>query len=159
MIHHAGLIALRRGGSWIGALIRGPSGSGKSDLALRALEAGFRLVADDRVILWRCEGRLYGRAPEALHGRIEVRAVGIERRPALPMSRVVAVVDCALKPTDPPRLPEPISVVVEGVALPVLDLWPFEPSAALKLQCSICHIGQAAQDGYQAVLAFPRNMT
>ena len=51
MIVHAGLVALRHGGLWRGALITGPSGSGKSDLALRCLEHGFRLVADDRVLL------------------------------------------------------------------------------------------------------------
>ena len=50
MIAHAGLLAQRIGGRWKGALIEGPSGAGKSDLALKALDAGFRLVADDRVM-------------------------------------------------------------------------------------------------------------
>ena len=52
-------------GGWRGALIEGPSGAGKSDLALRALDAGFRLVADDRVVVWTSGGRLFGRAPDA----------------------------------------------------------------------------------------------
>jgi len=30
-------------------LLRGPSGAGKSDLALRLIDAGARLVADDQV--------------------------------------------------------------------------------------------------------------
>ena len=61
MIRHAGLIARRMGGVWRGVLIEGPSGAGKSDLALRALDQGFRLVADDRVVVWTDAGRLgYG---------------------------------------------------------------------------------------------------
>jgi serine kinase of HPr protein (carbohydrate metabolism regulator) len=48
MIRHAGLVATRLGGRWRGALIEGPSGTGKSDLANRMIATGFRLVADDR---------------------------------------------------------------------------------------------------------------
>ena len=58
-------------------LIEGPSGSGKSDLALRAIEIGFRLVADDRTLVWASGGALYGRAPAPLGGLIEVRGVGV----------------------------------------------------------------------------------
>src|SRR3954468_23707618 len=88
VIVHAGLIARRSGGPWRGVLIEGPSGSGKSDLALRALEAGFRLVADDRVVLWASEGRLFGRAPETLFGLIEVRGLDVIRVEALPLCEV-----------------------------------------------------------------------
>ena len=84
---HAGLLALRLGGDWRGVLIEGPSGSGKSDLALRALEAGWSLVADDRTLVWACEGRLYGRAPDALAGLIEARGRGSCRPPAAPSPR------------------------------------------------------------------------
>ena len=49
MVRHAGLIALWDAGVWRGALIEGVSGAGKSDLMLRALQAGWTLVADDRV--------------------------------------------------------------------------------------------------------------
>ena len=51
-VRHAGLIAARSNGPWRGVLIEGEAGAGKSDLTLRALAAGFRLVADDRVVLW-----------------------------------------------------------------------------------------------------------
>ncbi len=77
MILHGGLIARRQNGFWRGALIEGASGSGKSDLALRAIDQGFRLVADDRVVVFPAGGRLYGRAPETLAGLIEVRGVGV----------------------------------------------------------------------------------
>ena len=81
-LFHGTCIALGR----TAALLRGPSGSGKSDLALRflflarrgpaALEAPI-LVADDQVYLTRKSGRLLARAPESIRGRIEVRGVGI----------------------------------------------------------------------------------
>ena len=87
MIRHAGLVALRLGGSWQGVLIEGPSGSGKSDLALRAIEAGFRLVADDRVLVWTSEGRNYGRAPDALAGLLESRGAGVLPAAAIPLLR------------------------------------------------------------------------
>ena len=79
MIRHASLIAARMAGYWQGVLIEGPSGAGKSNLVLRGLGAGFRLVADDRVIIFASQGRLYGRAPDALAGLVESR--GDRRHP------------------------------------------------------------------------------
>ena len=58
MILHAGLLAIYLNGAWRGVLIEGASGAGKSDLAIRLLEQGFRLVADDRVLVWSCDGAL-----------------------------------------------------------------------------------------------------
>ncbi len=129
MIRHAGLIARRLRGRWAGALIEGPSGSGKSDLALRALGEGFRLVADDRVSLWISGGRLYGRAPDALRGLIEVRGVDIVRVEPLPFAEVVLIARVAT----PERLPEPASEELLGVTTPRLDVAPFEATAPAKL--------------------------
>jgi serine kinase of HPr protein (carbohydrate metabolism regulator) len=105
-VAHAGLVALRLGGRWRGALVEGPAGCGKSDLALRAIDQGFRLVADDRVVLWRSAGGLYGRAPATLHGLIEARGVDVVREPALAFCEVALVV----QPGTPERLPEPATV-------------------------------------------------
>ena len=76
-ILHAGLICAWRAGRWRGALILGPSGSGKSQLALSALSQGWRLVADDRVLVWADGNQVYGRSPEPLSGLIEVRGLGV----------------------------------------------------------------------------------
>lgn len=114
MIVHAGLIARRIGGRWRGVLIEGPSGTGKSDLALRALDHGFRLVADDRVILWTCEGRLFGRAPGPLGGLLEVRGVNVVAEPAIDFCEVALIV----APGTPERLPEPETVDRLGLPLP-----------------------------------------
>jgi serine kinase of HPr protein (carbohydrate metabolism regulator) len=131
LIAHAGLVARRERGVWRGALIEGPSGSGKSDLTLRLLdEAGFRLVADDRVRLWVCDGRLFGRAPETLDGLAEARGLGILRIEALPLAEVVLTV----RPGAPERLPEATSIDLLGVRLPRLELSYLEASAPAKLR-------------------------
>src|ERR1700749_918633 len=64
-----------------GVLLRGPSGSGKSDLALRLIDAGAKLVADDRTDLWTEKGRLLARARATVAGLIGVRGLGIVKSP------------------------------------------------------------------------------
>ena len=78
MILHAGLVARFDARRWRGVLIEGASGAGKSDLSLRLLERGWSLVADDRCLVWTCNGRVYGRAADALKGLIEARGLGVE---------------------------------------------------------------------------------
>jgi serine kinase of HPr protein (carbohydrate metabolism regulator) len=141
MILHAGLVALRLGGLWRGALIEGGSGSGKSDLALRALGAGFRLAADDRVAVFVSGRRLYGRAPTPLTGLIEARGVGIVAHSSLPFARVVVQVTLVPKPEDEERAPEPSVKHLAGVEVPATRLWPFAASAPAKLAALIEHLG------------------
>jgi len=63
--------------SGLGVLLRGPSGSGKSDLALRLIDGGAKLVADDQVELaLDAAGRVMARAPATLSGLLEVRGIG-----------------------------------------------------------------------------------
>ena len=156
LIRHAGLVALRRDGFWAGALIVGPSGSGKSDLALRCLEAGFALVADDRVVVFVSEGRLYGRAPGPLAGLIECRGLGVMRQAAVPFARIDLVARCEASPGDVERLPDPAHEILLGLASPLLRLWPFEGSAPAKLRRALEALGPGEQEAYQASLAPPR---
>jgi serine kinase of HPr protein (carbohydrate metabolism regulator) len=149
MILHAGLVALRLEGLWRGALIRGPSGAGKSDLALRALDAGFRLVADDRTLVWASGGRLFGRAPDPLAGLIEARGQGVLAESPIPLAQVTVLVDCAA-PAEIERLPDPENEEVAGIRLPRLWLDPREPSAPAKLRRAMQHLGAATQQAYQA---------
>jgi len=123
------LIATRLAGRWKGVLIEGPSGSGKSDLALRSLAAGFRLVADDRVVVWASAGRLFGRAPEALAGLMEVRGLDVVRLEPLPLSEIVLVA----RTGEPERLPDPQEVEIAGVSLPTITIDPFPLSTPEKL--------------------------
>ena len=119
-------------------LIRGPSASGKSRLALELLEAGrigavlfARLVADDRVHLETAGGRLLARPAAALAGLIEVRGVGLLRVAHEPSAVVGFVVDLAA--ADAVRLPEPDKrrADIDGILLPRLAVAP--DAAALPL--------------------------
>ena len=131
MILHAGLVALRVQGRWLGALITGSSGLGKSDLMVRAFETGFRLVADDRTVVWASDGLAFGRAPQALDGLIELRGLGVVSEPALPLTEIGLVVRCEQEP--PERMPEPELDLVAGLPTPVLRLTALEASAPAKL--------------------------
>ena len=139
MIAHAGLIAARLGGVWRGVLIEGPAGAGKSDLALRALDHGFSLVADDRVSLWLSEGALFGRAPDALNGLLEVRGLQVIPVPALPLAQVALVARCGT----PDRIPEPQFAEILGVPVPRIDIDPREASAPAKLSRALDHFDAA----------------
>ena len=138
---HGGLVALRLGGAWRGALILGPSGAGKSDLALRALEAGFRLVADDRVSVWTSGGALYGRAPDPLRGLIEARGTGVVAASALGLAQIVLAARCVEAGETIERLPEPQIETIAGTAVPVLRIDPREASAPAKLRRALLHLG------------------
>ena len=141
MIRHAGLLALQVDGRWRGALIEGGAGRGKSDLALRALDHGLRLVADDRTRVFVSGGRLFGVAPKSLAGLIEVRGLGVVALASLPSAQIVLRVRCVATPDELERTPEAVSEPMLGVESPMIDLWPFEPSAPLKLILALRHLG------------------
>jgi HPr kinase/phosphorylase len=61
----------------IGVLVRGESGTGKSEAALGLVERGASLVADDLVHLRLVGGDLMGSAPKVGQGLLEVRGLGI----------------------------------------------------------------------------------
>lgn len=117
----------------VGVLLRGPSGSGKSDLALRLIDGGARLVADDRTDLTVEDGRLVASCPPALAGRIEARGIGIGPVPSLARTWVRLAVDL-VAPEAVERLPDPAVCTIEGLAIPRLVLAPFEASAPAKLR-------------------------
>lgn len=141
MILHAGLIAVQVAGAWRGALIQGPSGIGKSDLALRALETGFRLVADDRVLVFVSAGRLFGRAPDPLRGLIEVRGLGVFRHTPLVCAPITISVRCKPTPEAIERLPEPCAERLLGREVPLFEVWPLEHTAPAKIRRAIEHLG------------------
>ena len=112
-------------------LIRGPSASGKSRLALELIEAErvgavlfARLVADDRVHLEAAGGRLLARPAAALAGLIEVRGVGLLRVAHEPSAVVGFVVDLAA--ADATRLSEPDKrkADIDGILVPRLAVAP-----------------------------------
>lgn len=119
-------------------LLRGPSGSGKSDLALRLIDDagggdGGHLVSDDQVELAARDGALWASAPAPIAGLMEVRGVGVVRVPCVEAARLGLVVDL-VPPRDVARMPDPETCAYEGVTLPLMRLCAFEISAAAKLR-------------------------
>ncbi|GBR71314.1 hypothetical protein GKA01_17630 [Gluconobacter kanchanaburiensis NBRC 103587] len=116
--------------AWEGAgvLISGPSGSGKSELALMLMDVGFDLVADDRVLL---DG-VVASAPERLAGLIEVRGVGILRTPFV-INAPVRLRVCLGE--EQPRLPPPDSDPLTGAVM--LRLEPGFPGAVARIRAAL----------------------
>jgi HPr kinase/phosphorylase len=126
------------------ALLRGSSGSGKSDLALRflALPAGGgiapRLVADDQVVVEAQAGGLVVSPPDTLAGKLEVRGLGIMTLPHVTQAKLVLIVDFVASDKVPRMPPEPLPrVILLGVSVSNLQLAPFEDSAPLKLKMAL----------------------
>lgn len=133
------------------ALIRGPSGSGKSDLALRCLSLPAhplwgprpRLVADDQILLHRAGNALSVSGPAAIRGKLEVRGLGILELDAIEGVFVRLVVDLA-EASDIERLPDPESrISLLGVDVPHLRIAPFEQSAPIKLLLALARSAKA----------------
>jgi serine kinase of HPr protein (carbohydrate metabolism regulator) len=133
------------------ALIRGASGSGKSDLALRFLalpaEGGYApmLVADDQIFVEARGNALFASVPPTIAGKLEVRGIGIVELPYAEHAELVLAVDL-VAPRDVPRLPsEPWEqTMIAGSSVPCIALAPFEASAPLKLKLALfraCAIG------------------
>ncbi|MBL4800572.1 MAG: hypothetical protein JKY45_01685 [Emcibacter sp.] len=123
-----------------GLLLKGPSGSGKSDLALRLMALGAELVGDDYLeVSCGKDGRLTMIAPSNIAGKIEVRNVGILAVPHRGKTEIDLVLDLVLlgdiKRLD--RLPEPGTFSLEGRAVPCLGFYAFEASAPEKIRAAI----------------------
>lgn len=138
---HATAIALRTGGKWRAAIVRGASGAGKSDLALRCLatppsallRTDVALVADDQVRIVRGGTSLRVSCPPALRGKLEVRGIGIIEISSVDDAELALVVDLAPRP-DVPRFPDPPPrCMIMGIAVPRLVVSAFEASAHMKL--------------------------
>jgi serine kinase of HPr protein (carbohydrate metabolism regulator) len=126
-----------------GVLIRGPSGAGKSDLALRLIDGGAALVADDYCEVEAAAGGLIARAPASIAGRMEVRGFGIAALPARAEARLALVVDLAPW-QDIPRLPDATHCTVAGVTLPWLTVDPSQASAAAKVRLVLGQLAAGA---------------
>ena len=127
-------------------LLRGPSGSGKSDLALRLIDAGARLVADDQSELRRRGDVLLVRAPATIAGLFEVRGLGILRVDALAEAPVGLIADLVAADRIE-RLPPRRADAILGVAVPMIEIAPFEASAAAKLRLALRALAAQAQGG------------
>lgn len=119
--------------SGAGVLLCGGSGCGKSDLCLRLLDAGARLVADDQTIVENENGVLIARCPERIRGLLEIRGIGVVETPCVPETRVRAKI--VLRPdAEIDRMPDFRTERMENVSVPVFFLDAFTASAVLKVK-------------------------
>jgi HPr kinase/phosphorylase len=117
----------------IGILLRGPSGAGKSDLALRLIEAGATLVADDQVRLTVDSGVLYASPPDELAGLLELRGVGPVRLPYVSGVSIRLVADLVRSGVSE-RLPVEDWEICSAVRVRRVEIAPFEQTAVAKLR-------------------------
>ena len=119
-----------------GVLLLGPSTSGKSDLALRLIDAGAVLIADDQVQLSLVDDHLHAGPPKCLAGLIELRGMGIMRVP-FEESLLDLAVDLKASGTVFDPLPEPATVSWHGVDLPKIELDATAQSAVARIKMAL----------------------
>jgi serine kinase of HPr protein (carbohydrate metabolism regulator) len=120
-------------------LISGPSGSGKSDLALRLLDRGFTLVSDDQTIVKLDGNRLIATAPPNIAGKLEIRGIGIvdvERLSDVPVALIVELT------SDIQRLPDDSRErLILGVTVPLISIDAMTASAPSKVVLALDRMG------------------
>ena len=120
-------------------LISGPSGSGKSDLALRLIDRGFTLVSDDQTIVKRDGDRLLATAPPTIAGKIEIRGIGIiemERSSDVPVALWIELTsDIQRIPDDSRERP------ILGLPLPLISIDAMTASAPAKVELALDRMG------------------
>lgn len=120
-------------------LIGGPSGSGKSDLALRLLDRGFTLVSDDRTIVRKNGDKLIASAPDTIKGKLEIRGIGIVDMESVQDVPVALVVELT---ANMQRLPDDSSErLILGAGIPLVSVNAMTASAPSKVAIALDRLG------------------
>lgn len=129
-----------------GVLLIGKGGSGKSDLALRMIDGGDKLISDDVTELFSDSSfsgsdgvlmRYPDQAPANLRGRLEVRGVGIMPVPVVDRPMPLILVAELVAPHVIERLPEPKLAKYGDFNVALVQLAPLEASATAKLRLAV----------------------
>ncbi len=132
---HSSTVAL--GGRAV--IISGPSGSGKSDLALRLLDRGFTLVSDDQTFLRMDDGRLIATSPPTIRGKLEIRGIGIVEVPCIDDVPVALFVELT---SDMQRMPDDSRErLLLGVRVPLISVDAMTASAPSKVAVALDRMG------------------
>jgi serine kinase of HPr protein (carbohydrate metabolism regulator) len=124
-------------------VISGPSGSGKSDLALRMFDRGFGLVSDDQTILRRDGDRLIAAAPPTIAGKLEVRGSGIVDIDQVDDVPVALIVELT---SEIERMPyDDNARLILGVRIPVITVDAMTASAPSKVALALERMGLTFQ--------------
>ena len=117
-----------------GILLIGPSGSGKSDLALRLIkEKQAKLIADDRTDVELISGEVVATCPQTIQGLLEVRGIGIVKMPHKEQTKISLVIELTNNLEEIERLPQDETTTLLGVEIKKIRLYPFELSAVHKV--------------------------
>ena len=127
-----------------GILIRGPSGAGKSDLALRLIDAGAILVADDYVDIQKKNGRLLASPPNNIAGKIEVRGVGLIKLPFKKNVEISLVLRLSPR-SEIPRLPDFHIADMDGIPVPFVMIDAQDSSAVAKVKIALEYFNQTGE--------------
>jgi serine kinase of HPr protein (carbohydrate metabolism regulator) len=120
-------------------VILGPSGSGKSDLALRLLDRGFTLVSDDQTVVKKDGERLVASAPPNIAGKLEIRGIGIVDMETVTNIPVALLVELT---SEIQRLPdESRERPLLGVKLPLISIDAMTASAPSKVALALDRMG------------------
>lgn len=133
-LHQASCVSIKGRG----LLIEGPSGSGKSSLALALIDRGAKLVGDDGVMFEIRDGRLWAAPAPHISGLLEVRNVGLIEMPceAAPVCLIIALDPHAPRHVETAEEAERVSCV-----LPMIRLWPDSPVLALRAEFALAQYG------------------
>jgi HPr kinase/phosphorylase len=130
----------------LAVLLRGASGAGKSDLALRLIDGGAKLIGDDQVMLTAEGGWLRAGGHPAIKRLIEVRGVGVIAVPVIAAAPVALLIDL-VAPGQVARLPEPAFEILLGARVPRLALAGLEASAPAKVRFAVAALAAVPQAG------------